>query len=126
MIVLTKGQTAEYLYVTLNEKRTLSNGYYVFLFENVTTKAQYTKVYSFAEDESDYSSRYNKFPLNTSSVFSSAQSGEYIYKVYESATNTTNVTGLTEVECGIMVLNPATEFTYDSYSTATTFKQYAG
>ena len=126
MLVLTKGQTSEYLYVTLNEKRTLNAGYYVFLFENVTTKTQYTKVYAFAEDESDYTTRYNKFPVNTSVLFSTAQPGEYIYQVYESATNTTNVSGLTEVECGIMVLNPATEFSYDSYSAATTFKQYAG
>jgi len=37
MLLFTFGQTEEMI-VTLNEKRTLSSGYYLFVFKNVTTK----------------------------------------------------------------------------------------
>ncbi len=126
MLVLTHGQTAEEIIVTLNEKRTLTTGYYLFYFEHITTKDIVTKVYAFAEDESDYPDRFNQFTINTSVVFLNDNSGEWTYKVYESATSTTSPTGLTEVEYGILKLNPATEFAYESYNEPTTFKQYNG
>lgn len=127
MIVLTKGRTAEDIIVTLNEKKTLSSGYYLFVFTNFTTKAVVNKIYSFLEDESDYPERYNSFPLNTSTVFSTAQTGQWSYDVYEQASSSnTDVTGLNKVETGVMVLKPATAFAFEEYSTTTTFKQYAG
>jgi hypothetical protein len=74
MIVLTKGETAQSLYVTLNEKRTLSSGYYLFVFTHTTTRDVVNKIYSFAQDESDYPERINVFPINTQSVFGSSPS----------------------------------------------------
>ena len=53
MLLLTIGEDKD-LIVTLNEKRTLDNGYYLFVFENVTTRDIVTKIFSFSEDESDY------------------------------------------------------------------------
>jgi len=114
MLVLTQGQTAEYLIVTLNEKRTLDNGYYLFVFTSNPEGYTAAKIYYFAEDESSYQDRYNKFPINTSTVFLNKPTGEYLYKVYEQASSSNvDPTGLTEVERGILVLNPATEFEFE-------------
>lgn len=124
MLVLTEGGTSEEIVVTLNEKRTLSSGYYLFYFEHITTRQTVTKVFNFAEDESSYTTRYNKFTINTSTVFSGKPNGEWTYKVYESAASTTDPTGLTEVEYGILKLNPATEFSYEKYNGATSYKVY--
>jgi len=127
MLVFTQGQTAETIIVTLNEKRTLSSGYYLFVFTSNPEGFTATKIYSFAEDESSYQDRYNKFTINTSTVFLNKPAGEYSYKVYEQASSSnTDPTGLTEVERGILVLNPATEFEFEKYDVATTYKKYAG
>lgn len=127
MIVLTKGQTAEEIIVTLNEKRTLTSGYYLFVFTNFTTKTVVNKIYNFTEDDSSYPDRFNDFEINTQSLFGTKDVGQWTYHVYEQASSTnTDVTGLTLVEQGVMVLNPAAEFTRDQYNEATTFKQYTG
>lgn len=112
--------------VTLNEKRTLDNGYYLFVFENVTTRDIVTKIFSFSEDESDYPERFNSFPLS-STVFQDENTGDWRYKVYEQSSSTnTDPTGLTEVERGIMKLRPATDFSFTEYTGTTSFKQYEG
>jgi hypothetical protein len=126
MLLFTFGQTEEMI-VTLNEKRTLSAGYYLFVFENVTTRAQVTKIFNFSEDESSYTDRFNQFPIVTSTLFSGQQTGHWTYKVYEQASSSnTDTTGLTEVENGILQLKPATDFSFTENSGATTFTQYAG
>lgn len=127
MIVLTKGNTAEELIVTLNEKRTLTSGYYLFVFTHFTTMEVVNKIFNFAEDDSNYPTRYNNFPINTQSVFGSATEGQWAYDVYEQASSSnTNTAGLTKVETGVMVLKPATEFAFEAYETATTFTTYGG
>lgn len=127
MLVLTKGQTAETIIVTLNEKRTLSTGYYLFYFEHITTGQTATKIFSFSEDESLYPDRYNKFTVNTSTVFMNKDSGEWTYKIYEQAGGVNiNPAGLTLVEYGILKLNAATTFTFETYEAETTYKKYNG
>lgn len=124
MLCFTFGQTEEMI-VTLNETRTLTSGYYLFLFENVTTRARVTKIFNFSEDESAYTDRYNQFPIVTSTTFSGQDTGHWTYKVYEQASSTnTDPTGLNEVENGILQLKPATEFSFTENSAATTFTQY--
>jgi len=126
MIALTLGQSG-YLYVTLNEKRTLTDGYYLFVFENVTTRDVVNKIFAFSEDESDYSDRYNKFPITVNDLFSGELPGQWVYSVYEQASNSnTDPSGLTEVENGIMKLNPSTEFEFENYTETTSFKAYNG
>lgn len=125
MLLLTIGEDKD-LIVTLNEKRTLDNGYYLFVFENVTTRDIVTKIFSFSEDESDYPERFNSFPLS-STVFQNENTGDWRYKVYEQSSSTnTDPTGLTEVERGIMKLRPATDFSFTEYTGTTSFKQYEG
>lgn len=125
MLLLTIGEDKD-LIVTLNEKRTLDNGYYLFVFENVTTRDIVTKIFSFSEDESDYPERFNSFPLS-STVFQDENTGDWRYKVYEQSSSTnTDPTGLTEVERGIMKLRPSTDFSFTEYTGTTSFKQYEG
>ena len=127
MLTLTKGETTQQIVVTLNEKRTLASGYYLFVFTNFTTREVINKIYNFTEDNSSYQSRYNDFDMPTQALFGTASEGQWIYQVYEqeSATNT-NVAGLNMVEQGVMVLNPAAEFEREVYNESTTFKQYGG
>ncbi len=127
MILLTLGETSEEIVCTLTERRTLTGGYYLFVFTNITTRGIVNKIYSVNEDQSDYPDRFNLFTIDTSTEFANQQTGEWRYEVYEqnSSTNTT-VTGLTRLESGIAILKPASEFTFTEYSGTTTFKQYGG
>lgn len=126
MILLNLGQTAETITVTLNEKRTLDSGYYLFVFTNILTRQVVNKIYSFLDDTSDFQDRYNEFEINTDSVFSSYPVGQWAYNVYEQASSTnTDTTGLTNVETGIMMLK-TTAFEFESYNQSTTFKAYNG
>lgn len=126
MILLTKGQT-DHLIVTLNEKRTLTDGYYLFQFTHMTTREVVNKIYSFLDDQSTAQDRYNDFEINTSALFGSSNVGQWIYKVYEQASSSnTNTDGLTLVERGIMTLKPATDFSFTKYEEATSFKVYNG
>lgn len=127
MLSLTIGQTDEQIVVTLNEKRTLDTGYYLFVFKNLTTGATVNKIYAFGDDESAYPARYNEFSINTATVFSGAQPGQWRYDVYEQASSSnTTTTGLTCVEKGLMKLSPATAFSYEENDQPVTFTQYAG
>lgn len=127
MIILTKGQAPEVITVTLNEKRTLATGYYLFVFTHFTTKDVINKIYNFTDDNSSYQSRFNEFDMPTQALFGSQPIGQWLYHVYEQASSTnTNVAGLNMVEQGVMVLNPVTEFERGEYNGTTTFKQYNG
>lgn len=127
MILLTLGQTEEKIVVTLNEKRTLDDGYYLFQFTHIETRNVINKIYAFAEDESDFQDRYNQFEIDTSAVFLNQPPGDWVYKVYEQESDTnTNTTGLTMVERGIMTLKPSSVFAFTKYNEATSFKTYGG
>lgn len=113
--------------VTLNEKRTISSGYYLFLFTHILTKNEVTKIYAFADDDSGYQDRYNSFEINTTTVFSGQPIGQWLYNIYEQASAVnTDPSGLVEVERGILKLNPVTDFAFEKYEGSTTFKAYAG
>jgi hypothetical protein len=127
MLSLTLGQTDETLILTLNEKRTLDSGYYLLVFTHQTTKDVVNKIYSFLDDNSSYTDRYNSFQINTNTVFTGQKTGLWRYNIYEQASAVnTDTTGLTEVETGILKLNPATSFAFDEYDQSQTFKVYNG
>lgn len=127
MILLRHGQTDQEIIVTLNEKRTLDAGYYLFVFTHVLTKNVVNKIYSFLDDDSDFQDRYNQFDINTSVVFTNQPAGQWSYDIYEQASSTnTNTTGLNLVETGIMKLLPQNPFEFEEYNEPTTFKTYAG
>ncbi len=127
MILLHLNSSAENITVTLNEKRTLTTGYYLFVFTHILTKNVVNKIYSFLDDDSGYQDRYNQFEINTATVFSGQPRGMWTYSVYEQASSTnTDPTGLTEVERGVMQLIPVMEFEFEEYNESTTFKVYGG
>jgi hypothetical protein len=127
MLLLTLGQTAENIVVTLNEKKILTEGYFLFVFTHYTTKQVVYKIYSMLADDSDYPDRFNQFVINTSVVFASCPTGMWKYNVYEQVGGSnTVVDGLTELEEGILELKPATEFEPEIYSQSQSYKVYGG
>lgn len=127
MILLTKGQMAEHIIVTLNEKKTIDSGYYLFLFTHMVTMEVVSKIYSFLADQSDFQDRYNDFEIDTQTVFGDSSIGFWTYKVYEQVSSSnTDPDGLTLVERGIMRLDPVEEFAFTEYEAATSFKMYQG
>lgn len=102
MIHLTKGATQK-LILTLKEKQTLAAPYFLFVFTQRTTGAEIK--FTRSSDESPYPDRYNEFTIIVNNYFKAAELGEWIYRVYESASNTTNTAGLYLLEEGIMRLN---------------------
>ena len=127
MILLTAGQTAEGIIVTLNEKKTISSPYYLFVFTHITTKDVVKKIINSADDESSYPERFNQFTIDTSAVFLNSKVGEWNYNVYEQESDSnTDTDGLNEVEQGIMKLQPADNFEYEQYEPTTSYKTYGG
>lgn len=127
MILLTLGQTAEKITVTLNEKRTIDTGYYLFVFTHILTRDVINVIYSFLDDDSNFQDRYNEFDINTNTVFLNKPVGIWLYNVYEQASSSnTDPDGLTEVEQGIMTLKPGSAFSFTSYNEPSSYKAYAG
>lgn len=127
MIILRHDDAAERVVVTLNEKKTLSSAYFLFVFTNVTTKAQVTWIVQDTADLSSHPSRYNEFPINVPVVFLNQVPGQWQYEVYEQASAVnTDPTGLTMVERGKMILEADPNFSFVGYSPDTQYKGYAG
>lgn len=126
MIELVQGALSEQVVVTLNEKKTLTDPYYLFVFTNSTTKD--VVAFVAGADTSEHPTRYNQFNFTTSTTFLDKPSGQWLYEVYEqeSAVNTDpdKATGL--VESGKMNLRDSEEFTYTEYNQAVTYKAYDG
>lgn len=126
MLELTKGQTSERIIVTLNELKTLTSPYYLFVFTHVTTKDQVKFIAG--ADLSAYPERFNQFEVNTQELFGEFLKGEWHYNVYEQASNVNldpaNSTGL--VENGKLSLNDSTDFNYQTYDIPVTYKAYNG
>jgi hypothetical protein len=126
MVILTRESIADNLIVTLNEKKTISAPFYLFVFENVTTKVQVKFVLNSVTDLSLYPGRYNDFVINTSVKFAGATTGQWNYNIYEQASSSnTNTTGLLEVECGKMILTTDL-FNYEGYEATTNYQGYGG
>lgn len=105
MIRLSLGSNV--VVVTLSEKISINNPYYLFEFINNQTQIKY---YCIATDLSVYPERYNKFTIIIKSS-PNALNGEiniplgdeYTYNVYEQSNNTNlDPTGLNVVENGLM------------------------
>jgi hypothetical protein len=113
--------------VTLTESTTLTNPYYLFVFTNVSTKVQYKINVNSTSDSSTYKDRFNEFSFNTITLFATAQAGQFSYEVYEQASSVNlNPSGLNMVECGKMLLLPATNLIKQGYAPTVTYKGYGG
>jgi hypothetical protein len=126
MVILTIENSIDNMILTLNEKKTISAPFYLFVFENVTTKAQVKFLLNSTTDLSLYPGRYNDFVINTSVKFAGATTGQWNYNIYEQASSTnTDSTGLLEVECGKMILT-TDQFNYEGYEATTNYQGYGG
>ncbi len=128
MLNLAAGNTAQTFIVTLNERKTLVDPYYLFIFEQVTTKDQYSFIIPASGDLSQYPDRYNEFQINMTVRFPNAKEGDYRYFVYEqtSPSNTNPANATTLLEQGQMKLDVQPDRSYTKYSQAQTYKVYNG
>lgn len=116
--------TSAELVLTLSEKVTINAPFYHIKFRHVTTGDVVSVVKDSADDESDYTTRYNKYTINPSVLFEDQPVGEWHFDVYQrSAADADD--GLL-LESGILKLLPATAFEFTQPSFPTTFKTYGG
>ena len=114
MIYIQKG-TLNNVILTLNEKSTLSNPNYLFIFQNEYDISSNGITFS-TPDISSYTNRYNQFVITESATASttggydvplSLISGQYSYSVYESLEPTLDILDTTGriIEEGRMVVS---------------------
>lgn len=126
MLELHTGQTSEKIIVTLTELQTLSNPYYLFVFEHTTTK----NIVAFVAgaDESAFTDRFNKFTIDTAVTFAYQPPGMWTYTAYEQdgAINTDPDLAAGILEYGKMILYKADDFAYTKYNEPVTYQAYNG
>ena len=99
MLVIDKLQSKSW-YLTLTEKVTISNPYFLFSFTNRTTNVVTSVILT---DISTHIERYNQFNVTEGSNFT-LDAGEYMYKIYaQTSSSNTNPSLANElVEEGIL------------------------
>lgn len=94
MINFKKGELNKVI-VTLTERVTISNPFFLF---SVTSKATKEEVKTFVTDVSSYPARYNEF-----SVDLDLEKGDYIYNFYQKDTDAnTETDGARNLETGLL------------------------
>lgn len=123
MLLLTENSVSDFIVVTLNEKRTIADPYYFFVFEHTTTKAVVTWVVYYDMDFSTYQDRYNEFEINTAEVFEGQAVGQWQYEVWQGSDSETKSKLL---ENGRMMLQKETPTTFTGHVPITTYVGYGG
>lgn len=127
MIVINQTGTKESMILTLNEKKTLANAFYLFVFTNTTTKNVVKWIVNERMDKSGNTDRYNEIVINAASVFNGQQPGQWNYEVYEQESPTnTDTTGLTELERGKLTLKYTAVYQYTGYNPSSQYVGYNG
>jgi VCBS repeat-containing protein len=130
MVVIIKGQ-ANIVTVTLKEKTTITNAYYLWEF---ISKATSEKKYCIQPVElSQYLDRFNQFTITETATpnpiageVTLSQTGEWSYNIYEQASATNlSPTGKTIVESGLVKVN-GTATTDIQYTRTVTTAVYGG
>ena len=108
--------------LTLTEKSTLTNPFYLFVFNNDLTKESTKKIIA---DTSSYARRYNRFIITEGDDITFNPTGYWHYEVYEqeSSTNTDESLSTKLVERGKCNVT-GTATTHSVYSTTRTYKGY--
>ena len=110
MLLITKGVQKDIM-VTLSESVTLLNPYFLFVFTNVSNKAELKVIVFSGDDKSNYPNRINIFEIDVA-LFENLERGQYSYDVYEQLSSTnTDIEGLNLVETGRMLLKDSSEGT---------------
>jgi hypothetical protein len=115
-IDLRKNSVNANIPLTLAEKTTISNPYYLFEFQNDTTKVKYYQIFTDVSTVPIAQRVWNLFNIEVVNSGSGANKiilgnvGKYHYIIYEQASSSNlNPAGLTIVERGIMELVDSTE-----------------
>jgi hypothetical protein len=112
MLVLEK-LTSKSWYLTLTEKVTISNPYFLFVFTNRTTSVETSIILT---DISTHIERYNQFDVTEGTTFT-LDAGEYEYQVYAqtSSINTDPSLANELVESGVLkvVFTPTAATNYE-------------
>lgn len=112
MLVLEK-LTSKSWYLTLTEKVTISNPYFLFVFTNRTTSVETAIILT---DVSTHTERYNQFDVTEGTTFT-LDAGEYEYQVYAqtSSINTDPSLANELVESGVLkvVFTPTAAGVYE-------------
>ena len=112
MLVLEK-LTSKSWYLTLTEKVTISNPYFLFVFTNRTTSVETSIILT---DISTHIERYNQFDVTEGTTFT-LDAGEYQYQVYAqtSSINTDPSLANELVESGVLkvVFTPTAAGVYE-------------
>lgn len=124
MLQFRQNDTAAVMILTLTEKVTISDPYYLFTFTHATTKEVVTLERYIGADESTQQQRYNKFTINASTLFQNKQVGEWHYKVQELEAAEGEPGAV--LEYGKLYLERATDFQFSKYETPQSFKVYNG
>lgn len=122
MIILTKGNTANEMYVTPLELASSTPAWYYFKFTNRVTN---DVIEYWGTDEST-DARYQKFIIDVDDYFDTFDMGFWKYEIYgvddENEQPTSSV-----LETGFMYLKPENEFTPTKYNEqSTNFTTYHG
>jgi len=128
MLEFKQSDTAVALILTLSELVTLTAPNFLFIFTHVLTKDQVVFIKMDGDDESVHPDRYNQYTINPSILFAGKQPGEWHYTIYEqaSASNLDPDLAGEIVENGKLILDRATDFSFEKYDSPTSFKTYNG
>lgn len=120
--------TTQNFVVTLTERVSINNPYFLFVFEHVTTKQVFKFVLNSANDLSAYPDRFNQFQINVPTLMPSAPEGDYRYSVYEQSSSSNTDVALTGalLEVGQMKMDVLPDRTYTKYNQSQSFKVYNG
>lgn len=120
MIRIERNQDVNVFAVTLNERKTLNNPFYLFVFESVETKSV-TRIV--LVDTSPAKDRYNRFQINTSFF---DFDGWYNYTVYQQDDYQNTDIELTNgiVETGRLFVAATEIQNYITPNTEVTFTEY--
>lgn len=128
MLNFEGANTTQNFVVTLTERVSINNPYFLFVFEHVTTKQVFKFVLNSANDLSAYPDRFNQFQINVPTLMPSAPEGDYRYSVYEQASSSNTDVSLTGalLEVGQMKMDVLPDRTYTKYNQSQSFKVYNG
>ena len=124
MLLFTLENNADRVVVTLTEKVTLNEPYFLFTFTHIETRQTVEFIRASDADESASPERYNQYTIDTAALFEGKPDGEWIYKVYEQESEISEAGSL--LEQGKMQLVKDRDTVFTAYESATSFKAYNG
>lgn len=124
MQIINKGQSNKFV-VTLKEKQTLTNPYYLLEFTNKVEKVPY---YFIGTDVSGFPERFNQFNIIEGTTIRLDEEGEYDYRIFEqlsnSNTNPALCDNLIPLEVGMVYVKGTPTIQKKQYVKVQTIKTY--